>query len=70
MSDILRPWLGLTIEQELGLVVEDWSQKAPNNCQGSGQVVDLSYEDDGTNLRIKSPRPRVVQIAKVSRLLN
>lgn len=68
MSDLLRPWLGRTIGQELGEVLQRWSKCEANGSQGTGQVEGLSFEDDGSNLRIRSPRPRVVQIIKVKRM--
>ena len=61
----MDPWLGRTIGQELGEVLERWSQGKANNNRGVTQNRRLSFEDDGSNLRIRSPCPRVVQIVKV-----
>lgn len=69
MSDVLRnPWLEATIEQELGAVLEEWSSNEADKSQGAGQAGNLYFEDDGSNLRIRSPIPRVVQIVKVRTL--
>ena len=65
MTELLRdPWLGRTIVQELGEVLEEWSQGEANN-QGVTQTRKHSFEDDESSLRIRSPCPRVVQIIKV-----
>ena len=65
MTELLRdPWLGRTIVQELGEVLEEWSQGEANN-RGVTQTRKLSFEDDESCLRVRSPCPRVVQIIKV-----
>ena len=67
----MSEWLGRTIEKELGDALEQRIKGELNNCQASGQVGDITFVDDGSNLRIKSAKPRVVQISKVwsSRLI-
>ncbi|KAL6716606.1 hypothetical protein ACLMJK_006173 [Lecanora helva] len=65
MAELLRnPWLGRTIEQELGEVLEKWHKGQTGDDVEGVETGDLSYEDDGSNLRIKSPQPRIVQIIK------
>ena len=69
MAELLRdPWLGKTIEQELGDVLDWLSKSDENKFQVTGRVGNVTFEDDGSNLRIRSMRPRVVQIEKVSQL--
>ncbi len=66
MADILRhPWLERTIDQELSDVLERWGNNEVGNPQETQQNGDLPFEDDGSNLRIASTRPRVAQIVKV-----
>lgn len=70
MAELLRdPWLGRTIEQELSEVLERWSKGEAKGSQSEGSTRDLSFEDDGSNLRIRSWRTRVVQIVKVRQFL-
>lgn len=64
--ELLKEWLGKTIEQELGEVLEWRSKSDENRSQLTGQVGNLTFDEDGSNLRIRSARPRVVQICKVS----
>lgn len=63
--DILNEWMGKTIEQELGEVLEWRNKSDENRSQVTGTVRDLTFDDDGSNLRIRSARPRIVQIIKV-----
>lgn len=60
---MLRPWLGLAVQCELDAVVK-WRRSAADNPQ-SEAVGEVIYEDDGSNLRVASPRIGVVQIIKV-----
>lgn len=63
--DILSPWLGATIESELGQVLQ-YRGIDSNRTQSIGRAGVLSYEDDGSNLRIKSDKKGpVLQISKV-----
>lgn len=59
--DRLREWLNTTIQHELcnGLKWLESKSSDPNHVDSS------SFEDDGSNLRVKSCKPRVVQIIKV-----
>lgn len=61
--DVLRPWLGLAVQCELDAVVK-WRRSAVDNPQ-SEAVGEVIYEDDGSNLRVASPRIGVVQIIEV-----
>ena len=63
--DLLREWIGKTIEQELGQALQ-WRDDDANRSLTTGKVGDLVIEDDGSNLRVKSPKPRIVQIIKVT----
>ena len=65
MSDLLHEWLGECIEREVGAVLEWRSENERNRSDQSGKVGDLEYQDDGSNLRVKSAKPQVVQMAKV-----
>ncbi len=66
MAELLRdPWLGNTIEKELSDVLEGLGKSEANRSQGTGKIGDLCFADDGSNLRIRSARPRIVQIVKV-----
>ena len=65
MSDLLHEWLGECVEREVGAVLEWRSLNDVNRSNQNGKVRDLEYQDDGSNLRVKSPKPRVVQMAKV-----
>ncbi len=65
--DLLREWLGPTIEQELGEVLRWQGMSEANRSQLTGQVGDLLFDDDGSNLRIRSAKKQVVQIIKVGR---
>ena len=64
MSALLDEWIGKTVEQELGEALR-WRQDTANSIN-VGRVGDLAIEDDGSNLRLKSLKPRVVQIIKVA----
>lgn len=59
--DRLREWLNTTIQRELcnGLKWLESKSSDPNHANST------SFEDDGSNLRVKNCRPRVVQIIKV-----
>lgn len=65
MSALLDEWIGKTVEQELGEALR-WRQDTANFSLNVGQVGDLTIEDDGSNLRLKSSKPRIVQIIKVA----
>lgn len=60
---MLRPWLGLAVKCELDAVVQ-WRKSAAENPQ-SEAVGEVTYEDDGSNLRVASPHIGVVQIIEV-----
>ena len=62
--DLLKDWLGPTIERELGEVLE-WRDNESNRHQSIGKVGAITFEDDGSNLRVKSTKREVVQISKV-----
>lgn len=64
MSALLDEWIGKTVEQELGDAIR-WRQDTANSSLNVGKVGDLAIEDDGINLRLKSPKRRIVQIIKV-----
>ena len=64
MSALLDEWIGKTVEQELGEALR-WRQDTANFSSNVGQVGDLAIEDDGSNLRLKSSKRRIVQIIKV-----
>lgn len=66
--DLLHEWIGNTIEQELGQAIQ-WRDDDANRSLTTGKVGDLVIEDDGSNLRVKSPKPRIVQLIKVALLL-
>lgn len=66
--DLLHEWIGKTIEQELGQAIQ-WRDDDANRSLTTGKVGDLVIEDDGSNLRVKSPKPRIVQLIKVALLL-
>lgn len=61
MMDLLKVWLDSTVARELNAAVQ-WRERTPTHIRLSenGQ-----YEDDGSNLRVKSSKPGVVQIMKV-----
>ena len=64
MSALLDEWIGKTVEQELGEAIR-WRQDTANSFLNVGKVGDLAIEDDGSNLRLKSSKRRIVQIIKV-----
>ena len=64
MSALLDEWIGKTVEQELGEAIQ-WRQDTANSSLNVGKVGDLTIEDDGSNLRLKSSKRRIVQIIKV-----
>jgi hypothetical protein len=66
--DLLHEWIGKTIEQELGQAIQ-WRDDDANRSLTTGKFGDLVIEDDGSNLRVKSPKPRIVQLIKVALLL-
>ncbi|KAL2038362.1 hypothetical protein N7G274_009011 [Stereocaulon virgatum] len=61
--DLLHEWIGKTIEQELGQAIQ-WRDDDANRSMTTGKVGDLVFDDDGSNLRVKSPKPRIVQLIK------
>ncbi|SLM37343.1 hypothetical protein LPUS_07162 [Lasallia pustulata] len=58
--DVLRPWIGLAVQCELDAAVQ-WRKNTVDNAQ-SEAVGEVTYEDDGSNLRVASHRVGVVQI--------
>ena len=64
MSALLDEWIGKTVEQDLGEAIR-WRQDTANSSLNVGKVGDLAIEDDGSNLRLKSSKRRIVQIIKV-----
>lgn len=62
--DLLKDWLGTTIEEELGKVLR-WKQTKADGVNSPGQSENLPYRDDGSNLRVTSSKTGVVQIIKV-----
>ena len=65
MSALLDEWIGKTVEQELGEAIR-WRQDTINSSLNVGKVGDLTIRDDGSNLRLKSSKLRIVQIIKVA----
>ena len=65
MAAYLYEWLGKTIEKELGGVLEQRAKSEFNPSVVRGRVDNITFEDDGSDLRIKSAKPQVVQIIKV-----
>lgn len=63
--ELLHEWLGPTVEQELGEVLEWRGKSEVNRSQLTGQIGDLTFDDDGSNLRIRSAKKQVVQLIKV-----
>lgn len=61
--DVLRPWIGLAVQCELDAAVQ-WRKNTVDNAQ-SEAVGEVTYEDDGSNLRVASHRVGVVQIIEV-----
>lgn len=59
MGDILKEWLGSTVERELGIALELWERTS-----SFGSDAD-KYDDDGTTFRIKLSKGHPVQITKV-----
>ena len=59
MGDILKEWLGSTVERELSIALELWKRTS-----SFGSDAD-KYDDDGTTLRIKLSTGHPVQITKV-----
>ena len=64
MSALLDEWIGKTVEQDLGEAIR-WRQDTANSSLSVGKVGDLAIEDDGSVLRLKSSKRRIVQIIKV-----
>lgn len=65
--DLLCEWLGPTVEQELGEVLAWLAKSDRNRSQLAGKVGHTAFDDDGSNLRIRSAKKPVVQIIKVRR---
>ena len=63
--DLLRPWIGPYVHQ----VLTEAQQWKAQNLQGSKLAASGRYEDDGSNLRVKSrvksDEEAVVQFTKV-----
>ena len=68
MSDLLHEWIGRTVERELGEGLR-WRENNANRSLSKGVIGDLAIEDDGSNLRLKSSKPRIVQIIKVGKII-
>lgn len=64
----MHEWIGPTIEHELGEVLEWRGKSEASRSQVVGTVGDLTFDDDGSNLRIRSAKKQVVQIIKVGRV--
>ena len=63
--DLVQPWLVAVIGAELGKALE-WRDNVENLHLPGGQISDSSFEDDGSNLRIKPAKlGRVLQLIKV-----
>ena len=60
---MLRPWLGLAVQCELDAVLQ-WRRRAVDSAQ-SEAVGEVTYEDDGSNLRVTSSRIGLIQIIEV-----
>lgn len=60
--DIMRDWLGPTIEHQLERVLR-WKEQGSAGFPTSEQV---AYEDDGSNLRVRLKKVGSLQIVKVS----
>ena len=65
MSALLDEWIGKTVEHDLGEALR-WRQDAVNSSLNVGRIGELAIEDDGSNLRLKSSKRRIVQIIKVA----
>lgn len=61
--DVLKPWLGMAVQCELDALVK-WRKSVVDKSQ-SKAVGEVTYEDDGSNLRVASPRIGVIQIIEV-----
>lgn len=59
MGDVLKEWLGSTVERELRIALELW-ERTSSFTTGPDK-----YDDDGTTLRIKFSTGHPVQITKV-----
>lgn len=59
MGDILKEWLGSTVERELGIALELWERTSSLASDAD------RYDDDGTTFRIKLSKGYPVQITKV-----
>lgn len=59
MGDILKEWLGSTVERELGIALELWERTSSFASDAD------KYDDDGTTFRIKLSKGYPVQITKV-----
>ena len=70
MSAILHPWLGDSIEREVGIVLDWRCLNNANKSQRSGEVGGLRFDDDANILRVRSPKPQVLQVAKVRKVLS
>ncbi len=62
VMDLMRDWLGPTIEQQLGRVLRCIEQ----GPAGSPSSEKVPYEDDGSNMRVRSKKVGYLQILKVS----
>ena len=60
--DLLRDWLGPTIEQQLERVLH-WKEQGSAGFPNSEKV---TYEDDESNLRVRLKKVGSLQIVKVS----
>ena len=63
--DLVQPWLVSTIATELGKILE-WRDDLENIHLPQGDVSGSTFEDDGSNLRIRPVKlGRLLQISKV-----
>lgn len=61
MGGLLKDWIESTMKHELNEGLEWLGRKAPKSLETTSS----SFEDDGSNLRIKVARAGIVQIVKV-----
>lgn len=63
--DLLHEWLGPTVEAALDKVLIWRRESEANRAQLMGQLENLTFDDDGSNLRIRSSKKQLGQIIKV-----
>lgn len=64
MDLLAEEWLASTVAKELGEVLRSRLEN-PDTDIGNGTAGNIEYEDDGSNLKVKSQKPGVLQISKV-----